>query len=110
MEPQVIKEGGRNYGAIQRAGPVNFGTVILKRGLTTTQHLWKWFAFVTAENAYAFRLTATITLENAASETQLRWELVNVMPVKYKLPDFNAKGGEVGIEELHLVHEGLKLI
>jgi hypothetical protein len=29
------------------------------------------------------------------------------MPVKFKFADLNAKGTEVGIEELHLVHEGL---
>jgi hypothetical protein len=31
------------------------------------------------------------------------------LPVKFKAADFNAKGAEVGIEELHLAHEGLRL-
>ena len=29
------------------------------------------------------------------------------MPVKFKFADLNARGMDVGIEELHLVHEGL---
>ena len=37
MEPKVIKEGGRNYGAAQRGGPVTFATVVLKRGMTTSR-------------------------------------------------------------------------
>jgi hypothetical protein len=30
--------------------------------------------------------------------------------VKFKATDLNAKGSEIGIEELHLAHEGLRLI
>jgi hypothetical protein len=29
------------------------------------------------------------------------------MPIKYKFSDLNSKNSEIGIEELHLVHEGL---
>src|SRR5687768_16739050 len=65
MEPKVIKEGGRNFGPIQRAGPVTFGTVILKRGMTTTRDLWRWFDLTTGQGAYAVRLTATVTMQNA---------------------------------------------
>ena len=32
------------------------------------------------------------------------------MPVKFKAADLNAKGSEIGIEELHLAHEGLVLV
>ena len=31
------------------------------------------------------------------------------MPVKFRAGDLNAKGNDIAIEELHLVHEGLKL-
>jgi len=46
MEVKVIKEGGRNYGVIQRSGLVTFATVVLKRGMTTTRDLYKWFELV----------------------------------------------------------------
>jgi hypothetical protein len=32
------------------------------------------------------------------------------MPIKFKTADLNAKGTEVGIEELHIAHEGLTLV
>jgi phage tail-like protein len=108
MEQKTIKEGGRNYGAAQRAGQVSFATVVLKRGMTTTRHLWKWFEFVSGGH-YAYRLNVTITLFDAAGKKMLRWKLENALPVKFKTADLNAKGTEVGIEELHLAHEGLKL-
>jgi phage tail-like protein len=106
MEPKVIKEGGRNYGASQRAGPVTFATVVLKRGMTTTRHLWKWFELV-SNGAYAYRLAATITLLDGEGKPVLAWKLARCMPVKFKAADMNAKSTEIGIEELHLAHEGL---
>ena len=39
----------------------------------------------------------------------LTWVLDRALPVKFKAAEFNAKGSEVGIEELHLAHEGLRL-
>jgi phage tail-like protein len=109
MEPKVIKEGGRNYGPAQRAGPVTFATVILKRGITTTRDLWHWFYMVNG-GAYAYRLTATITMFDIGGQGMLAWKLDKALPIKFKSADLNAKGTEVGIEELHLAHEGLTLL
>ncbi len=108
MEPKAIKEGGRNYGANQRAGPVTFSTVILKRGMTVTRDLWKWFEMV-SNGAYAYRLTARITMLDLAGGRVLSWELSRCLPTKFKTADLNARNNEIGIEELHLVHEGLRL-
>lgn len=108
MEPKVIKVGGANYGPAQRVGPVTFATVVLKRGMTTTRDLWKWFQMV-AGGAYSIRLDARITMQSANGTPVLTWVLDRALPVKFKAADFNAKGTEVGIEELHLAHEGLRL-
>lgn len=109
MEPKVIKEGGRNYGAAQRMGQVTFATVVLKRGMTKNRDLWKWFWLV-GQGAYAFRLNARIRMEDEAGNEVLVWQLERAMPVKFKAADLNAKGSDVGIEELHIAHEGLKLL
>ena len=109
MEPKVIKEGGRNYGPAQRAGQVTFATVVLKRGMTSVRDLWKWWDMVTNAGGYSYRLTATITMFDISGAAVLAWELEKAMPVKFKAADLNAKGTDVGIEELHLAHEGLKL-
>lgn len=110
MEPKVIKEGGRNYGAAQRAGQVTFATVILKRGMTTNRDLWRWFEMVNPDAAYSYRLAAYITLNDTAGEMAMTWKLVNAMPIKFKAADMNAKATEVGVEELHLAHEGIELV
>lgn len=108
MEPKVIAVGGQNYGAAQRAGPVTFATVVLKRGMTDTRDLWNWFRTV-GGGGYAYRMQVEIEMRNAKDETQVTWLLRRAMPVKFKAADLNAKGNEIGIEELHLAHEGLVL-
>jgi len=109
MEPKVIKEGGRNYGDAQRAGKVTFGTVILKRGIVSSQDLWQWFEVLTAKSGYSYRLQATITLLDQKKNKQLEFKLQRAMPVKFKAPDLSAVSTEVGVEELHIVHEGLEV-
>ena len=119
MEPKVIKEGGRNYGAVQRAGPVTFGTVILKRGLVRNLTLWKWFTEATSQGRYAHRRDVVITLQDTTQPSGdssvtsylpvISWQLTRALPIKFKTADLNAKATEVGVEELHLAHEGLRV-
>ena len=109
MEPKVIKEGGRNHGPHQRAGQITWSTVVLKRGMTTTRDLWKWFELV-GGGSYSYRLAATITMFDPQGAAVLAWKLEKAMPIKFKAADLNAKGTEVGVEELHLAHEGMSLL
>jgi phage tail-like protein len=110
MEPKVIKAGGWNYGARQRPGPVTFGTVILKRGMTTTRDLWKWFSQVTELGKFAFRLNVAIRVSRLGEDIPGQTVVVHLLralPVKFKCADLNARGTEVSVEELHLAHEGM---
>lgn len=109
MEPKIIKEGGGNYGAAQRAGAITFTTVVLKRGITNNKNLWQWFSAV-ATGGYSYRLSITIHVFNLEGKAVLAWQLDKAMPIKFKAADLNAKASEIGIEELHLAHEGLTSI
>ncbi len=107
MEPRSIREGGRNWGQLQRPGAVSFATVVLKRGITRSRDLWWWFQLV-GQGGYASRLTAEIELRDSAGQRVMTWTLARAMPVKFKASDLNARGADVGVEELHIVHEGLE--
>ena len=109
MEPKVIKEGGGNYGAAQRAGPITFATVVLKRGISTNRNLWQIFN-AASSGLFAPRLQVTITVLDMQSAPAIAWQLDRALPIKFKFADLNAKGTEVGIEELHLAHEGLSSV
>ena len=94
-----------------RGGPArrsdDFATVILKRGISANADLWNIFNGA-ATGLYAPRMQVTISVFDIDGSAGVAWQLDRAMPVKYKFADLNARGGgEVGIEELHLVHEGL---
>ena len=117
MAVKTVKEGGRNWGEVQLAGPTTFAPIVLKRGVTETKHLWDLMDVVGRKASYAYRLQGRIEVfdqsrdKNAGGEPRplLVWHLRNVMPTKFKGPDLSATAGQVAIEELHLVHEGLEL-
>jgi phage tail-like protein len=109
MEPKVIKEGGRNWGAIQRSGKTSFATLVLKRGMTSTRDMWAWYEFV-GTGKYAHRLNVVVTLFDTSGNAVLAWKLAHALPIKFKSADMNAKGTDVAIEELHLAHEGLSML
>ena len=111
MTPFTFNEGGRNYGMLHRVGHVDFGTVILKRGMTKGRDLWKWFELVNQTAASAVRLDVKIQMRDAANQPVLMWKLLRALPVKFKAADLSAmRGTEVAIEELHLVHEGFEFV
>ncbi len=109
MEPKVIKEGGRNWGAVQRTGKTTFATLVLKRGMTSTRDLWAWYEFI-GNGKYAHRLNVVVTMFDTAGAGMLAWKLDQALPIKFKAADMNARSSDVAIEELHLAHEGLSML
>lgn len=110
MDAKAIKEGGSNYGPAQRPGQVSFATVVLRRGLTPAQDLWRWWELTTGRAQFAYRLSAMVNVYGVDGRAALAWRLDRALPVKFKAADLNARGTEVGVEELHLAHEGLTLV
>jgi phage tail-like protein len=109
MEPKVVRAGGRNWGEIQRPGLVKFATVILKRGVTRAPDLWTWFDLVARQGRTAVRLRAEVIQFDAGRREVLRWKMQNALPVKFKAATYVAASSEIGVEELHFVHEDLTL-
>ena len=80
------------------------GDVTLKRGLIGDLRLFEWLK-ATREGAVDPR-TVVITLLGEARRPVCSWTLRNAQPQKWVGPTLRAKGGgEVAMEELHLVAE-----
>src|ERR1700686_1044438 len=58
IEPKTIREGGRNTGPVHMAGQVSYGQLTLKRGMTSTFDLWKWFEATVAPGHAGLRGSA----------------------------------------------------
>lgn len=108
MQVKTIREGGNNGRQIHLAGPLSYGQLTLKRGMTATFDLWDWFdAMLT--NA-GLRADAEIVLFSEDRQTErARFVLTRCVPTRLKAPALNAKDGMVAIEELQLTYESLKL-
>jgi phage tail-like protein len=108
MEVKTIKEGGNLTRIARSAGPVGYGTLALKRGMTDSFDLWDWFAAVTRDPA--LRADGEVVLFAPDREAErARFVLERCLPVKLKAPALNAKDGVVAIEELQVAYESLTL-
>jgi len=80
--------------------------VTLKRGVVGSADLWAWLKGV--REGTADPRNVTVTLLDEARNTVMTFKLHNAQPKKWTGPTLAAKGGgEVAIEEIHLVHEGI---
>jgi phage tail-like protein len=106
MDVKTIREGGNNGKQLRLAGPVGYGQLTLKRGMTASFDLWDWFAAVLS-NA-RLRADATVVIFGADGQTeQALFVLSRCLPARLKAPALNAKDGLVAIEELQLAYESL---
>jgi phage tail-like protein len=108
MDVKTIREGGNNTQQIRLTGPVSYGSVTLKRGMTGNFDLWRWFRAIQREPRT--RATATVVLYAPDRVTvNAEFVLSRCLPVKLKSPPLNAKDGLVAIEELQIAYEQLEL-
>src|SRR5437762_14249946 len=80
--------------------------VTLKRGLVGSDDLYAWLKGVRDGKADPRNLT--VTLLDEARNPVMTFKLHNAQPKKWTGPTLAAKGGgEVAMEDLHIVHEGI---
>src|SRR5712692_7944353 len=110
MDVKTIREGGNNGKQIRLTGPLNYGVLTLKRGMTSSFDLWDWFSAMLKPGNAGIRANAHVVVLAADGHTQrVRFLLERCMPTKLKAPALNAKDGIIAIEELQLVYESLTL-
>jgi phage tail-like protein len=100
------QEGGGN--AVHRIpGPIDYGDITLRYGLTSSADLWTWFR-TCAEGNVDRRNVSILMLDTDGSTEVLRWNLVRAWPSQWRGAPLDALGREVAIESLTLVYESLE--
>lgn len=108
MEVKTIREGGNNARQYRLTGPVAYGQLTLKRGVTSNFDLWKWFQEVTVNPG--LRADANVVVFAGDGVTKvLQYLLTRCVPVKLKGPGLSAGSGGIAIEEMQLAYETLTL-
>jgi phage tail-like protein len=105
MDVKTIREGGANARSVRLTGPLNYGQLTLKRGMTASTDLWDWFSAVMIDPS--IRASAEVVMLAANGSERARFVLERCVPMKLKAPTLSAKDGTVAIEELQIAYESL---
>ncbi len=111
LEPKTLREGGNNRRPIHLVGPVSYGQLTLKRGMTTDFGLWDWFEEVQKANGHGLRASGEIAMKSTdgASDT-VRFTINGCLPIKLKVPNLVAKEGQIAVEEMQIAYECLSRV
>lgn len=104
MEPKTIREGGNNVQQIHLVGPVTYGNLTLKRGMTPNIDLWKWFSAAVTGEGRGTTASGLIVMQDGAGNPQVQFNLEGCLPIKLKAPALNAKDGLLAIEEMQIAY------
>jgi phage tail-like protein len=116
MDVQEYQEGGRNDGVIRRVGRAKYQNLVLKRGMLYSgpnglnRELWNWLQGVVSGVRPVARYDGIIQVMSVGDEVVATWTFDRGLPARIRGPELNAKTGEIAIEELHIAHEGLRLV
>jgi phage tail-like protein len=106
-EPIEYREGTDHPTQRKLSGLTKYGNVSLKKGLTDSLELYNWKKQVEETGAAKARKSISLVLIDEEGNDKARWNIFNAWPTKYASTGFNAKTGEVVVESLDIVHEGV---
>ena len=110
QDPIEYREGNESPTARKLPGLIKYGNVTLKWGITDSLDLYNWRKLVEQGKMKDARRNMAIILMDEEGNPAARWEFNDAWPSKYDAPDLNAKGTDIAIETLEIVHEGLKRV
>lgn len=108
VHPIRYREGGAGQVVHVIPGPVTYGDVTLRFGLTRSAELWTWLMSA-VRGTVERRNVSILMLDSAGTSEVLRWDLLNAWPSHWRGARLDALNqGEVAIESLRLVFETLE--
>ena len=135
-EVQRYREGGTNDFEWILPGQITFPNITLKRGITYSRELWRWFVtgsidgmvfgpnmggylekgvnallglFTDNKVHLAPGANMSIILGNVQGLKVKHWDITGAIPVKWSGPALNAGTSATAIEKLEIAHEKLTL-
>jgi phage tail-like protein len=106
-DPVDYREGTDPTHQKKLSGLTKYGNVTLKKVITDNLELYDWRKQIEALGAVSNRKNISLILVDEEGNDKSRWDIVEAWPTKYDPSDFSAKGNEVLIETLEIVHEGI---
>ncbi len=105
-ETEPYEEGGVNDYVHQLPKRTKYQHIILKRGITDLDDMWKWYQEVISGKFK--RKSGSIILMESSGDEKWLWNFIDAYPVKWTGPDLKADSNTVAFETIELVHHGIK--
>jgi phage tail-like protein len=100
------REGGDNVTVRKLPGKTSYSDISLKWGMAASTELWDWREQIT--EGLVVRKNGSIVVFDLANTTEVaRWNFLRAWPSRFEGPALNARGSDIAINTLVLVHEGL---
>jgi len=101
------REGGTNQVVRCLPGPVEYGDITLRYGLTRTREMWDWFMQAVKGKAQRKNISVVLVDNDGVTEV-MRWNLVDAWPAEWRGSLLDALGQEAAVESLTLVFDTLE--
>jgi phage tail-like protein len=107
MQIDVLQypEGGNNEFVHQLPGQLRYPNLVLTRGLTDADAVFKWFS---ATRSQPQLKEVTIIFQNQKQEPIRTFTFADAFPVRWSGPTAEAGTATVAMETLEIAHGGLK--
>lgn len=107
VHPIRYREGGAGQVVHVIPGPVTYGDVTLRYGLTASSELWQWMLGA-VRGSVQRRNVSILMLDSTGNVEVVRWDLTNAWPSRWRGAPLDALNREIAIESLTLVFETLQ--
>ena len=104
-ETEVIEfKQGNDIVVRKKPGRTTYNNIVLERGFTATDDLWKWRKNI--EDGIIDRRSGTITiLDQDMSTVVAQYNFYEGWPCKWFVPDMDSETSSMAIEKVELAHE-----
>jgi len=109
VEHKVIGPNGQEI-VKKIPGRLKWGEITLKRGITANLDFWDWRKQVEDGKVKDARRNGSIMMYDQDGAEIARWNFDNGWPSKVTGPSVSTTSNEVGIEEMTIVHEGIRRV
>jgi phage tail-like protein len=103
----LYREGNEALHARKLPGLRRYANLTLRRGLTGSTELWKWYRQALAGTVQ--RRNGAVVLLDDDRTPVLRWRFYEAWPCRWEGPALDAKASSIAVETLEIAHEGLDL-
>ena len=108
VEHKIIAKGAKELVIRKIPGRLKWGDITLKRGITKNMDFYEWRKQVEQGHVESARLDGTIIMYDQSMTPVAEWTFTKGWPSKISGPSLKSDDNSIGVEEIVIVHEGIK--